>query len=195
MPGKCHFYNICRMTALAVCLSAMAGAGIAQAGMVKMAESEMAEITAAGFSSFTLENNTARMWLNVTAETWSEADQVLANGQDSGWDQNWHGTHMGSDGQYMQMQDFVLEAQFDDIQSGARSLQTLRMGFEKVTGTMTADDIKSFSGMLGGQRRHRDNLGQAEIEFDGDPFMMVLDTGSEYEQPGVYMDFGNARVR
>lgn len=185
-----------KLAALVLGLCLAAGSLPAWAGgMQEMSEAEMAEVSAGSFSEFSIENDQARLWLNVNAETWAEVDRIQASQHSDAWDQNWHNTQLGADGDYLQMQGFVLEAQFDDINSDSRQLQTLRMGFEEVSGTMQVEDMQSFSGRVGGSRYYRSDMGQSEITFDKDKMMMIMDTGEEYDQPGMYMDFGDAEIQ
>ena len=163
------------------------------AGMDRMSEAEMEEVSAGSFSEFTVQEDQARMWLNVHAETWAEVDTFQAGYHDGGWDQHWQGVEIGTQDTPMQMDGFVLQAQFDNIDSDSRQLETFSMGFESATGTLNADDFSNFSGTVAsGRYRRTGNIDG--ITFDGDPFKMVIDTGAKYEHPGIYMDFGNAQA-
>jgi hypothetical protein len=161
--------------------------------MERMSEAEMKKVSAGSFSEFTVQQDQARMWLNVHAEIWADADSFQAGYHDGGWDQHWQGVTIGSQDTPMQMDGFVIQAQFDNIDSDSRKLQTFSMGFESATGTLTADNFTSFSGTVSSGRYRR--TGSIDgITFDGDPFKMVIDTGTKYESPGIYMDFGEARA-
>ena len=168
------------------------------ASMQKMADCELDEITAAGFSSFTMEDDVAQVWLDVNAKTYAEIDTFLANGQDGGWDQEWRDFSMGTPEDLLKFEGFVMEARFQDLSSDTdRQLLSLKMGFEKVTGTMEGH-FNSFTGTTGDGTfyRNRNDEGPERYEFtgEGSHFFIIFDTqGHDGQTPGVYMDFGNAR--
>ncbi len=176
-----------------ICLVVFRASPALAMDMEKMSEAEMEDVSAGSFSKFTVEEDQARMFLNIHTEVWAEADSFRAGYHDDGWDQNWQNVQMGQQDDYMQMKGFVMQAQFDDIDSDNRRLQTYEMGFESVTGTLDAEDFDSFSGTVssGQYRRTGDVQG---ITFEEDPFKMVIDTGEKYNQPGIYMDFGDAEA-
>lgn len=192
-----------------------------ESAMQPLGEAEMDEITAqGGFSEFTVENNLATAWLNIDVETNATIENFRANldeGADpndpANWDQDWYEVRIGKydydaeSDEYnpdfdnpLKLRGFVLEAEFaDDVGSPGNHLHRLKMGFESVNGEISADDFASFTGFYGAGREayYRQARGEGTFTFDGHPIYMILDARGygatdPANQPGVYMDFGEA---
>lgn len=202
--------------------------------MQAMSESEMDQVTAQyGFSEFTIIDDTnAQMKLNIEGEIYADIDRFGAN-YDEGVignpaDQDWQGVRLGrleevADNDDIQhnlvFKEFFLEAQFQEPIGGPNpnKLQYLKMGFNDVTGQISADATRVggvegqgfnyFSGYYGAptrQQHYRENLGAGYFAFQNDRAHMVLDARGMFEagetkeplpdnfEPGVYMDFGDA---
>ena len=161
--------------------------------MEKMAEAEMDEIVAGSFSEFTLEDSTANIRLNINAETFADIDNFQAAHFDEGWDQHWQNVQMGSgtgDEELLRLSGFMFEARFDDLSSENRQLVSMKMGFESVSGTISAD-FESLT--REGDYSRREQRGSETYHFDDDRFIMEFYGGDE-KPHGVYMDFGDAQA-
>ena len=164
----------------------------------EMSDAELAEVTGAGFTRFTLENDIARAEFNIRAETYTEiADMRMGyydNGNGPGWDQRWTGVKMGTPERNMVMTGFFFQSAFDNINDPQnRRLLSVRMGFNSVNGTLSAESISSFSGdvggvLVGGQRVNLDAQGIRKFHFNN--AAMTLSIGVEGEQKGLWLQFG-----
>ena len=200
--------------------------------MQPMSEAEMDQVTGQyGFSEFKIIDDTnAQMKLNIQGEIYADIDRFGANYDDNGVignpaDQEWLGVRLGrleevdndDDIQHnLVFKEFFLEAQFQEEIGGPEpnKLQYLRMGFNDVSGEISADATRydpeldggfnSFSGYYGGPptraQHYRANLGDGYFTFTNDRAHMILDargmdaagTSDPNFPPGIYMDFGNA---
>ena len=165
------------------------------AAMQKMAEAEMDEIVAGSFSEFTLEDSTASIRLNINAEAFAEIDEFRAgyfdDGTGEGWDQHWLDVMMGTGTEteeLFRLSGFMFEARFDDLESENRQLVSMKMGFESVSGDISAD----FQSLTREGYSRRQQRGEETYRFDDDRFIMEFYGGDE-KHPGVYMDFGDAQ--
>jgi hypothetical protein len=159
--------------------------------MVAMTDAEMSGVTACGFSEFTLQGGVAKAMFNVQAETFTEIESMkLAhwnNGSGLGWDQNWTGVSMGTDGSDLVMKNFVLETTFshvDDPQN--RKLESVTIGFNNVTGTMSAD----FQSLSRTGHTGRKPGGDQTYEFDGDKLLLTINVSGG--EKGIWVDMGDA---
>ncbi|WDP92818.1 MAG: hypothetical protein HUN04_25085 [Desulfobacter sp.] len=154
----------------------------ALAEMKIMADSELSEVTAAGFSKFTLTRGAldeARLDLNLNVSTYTTMDAMQMgnwdNGSGQGWDQNWQNVSLGDLGSDLVLKDFVLEAKFTDIDNpSGRTLQSITMGFNNVTGTISTT-IGTFTGTIKGTAHQRENLGPMVISLANEPFLVTLE--------------------
>lgn len=179
--------------------------------MQPLAEEEMAEITGqAGFSEFTVDATTARMFLNISVETNAYIDEFKANYDpvNAAWDQEWQGVYLGEydlAGEPVNpliLDGFIMEAEFDDITAASKRLLSLKMGFENVSGEISAADFASFTGYSDATRAgyYRASRGAGTFTFDNDRIHMIFDARGLDENgdfsgvypPGIYFDFGNA---
>lgn len=168
------------------------------AAMERMAEAEMDEIVAGSFSAFTLVDSTASIRLNINAETFAEIDEFRAgyfdDGTGEGWDQHWLDVMMGTgtgDEERFRLSGFLFEARFDDLESENRQLVSMKIGFETVSGDLSAD----FQSLTREGYSRRQQRGDETYRFDDDRFIMEFygGDGGDAKHPGVYMDFGDAQ--
>lgn len=182
------------------------------AAMQPLAEEEMDGIVASGFSSVLVEDHTAKLWLNIHVETHAYIESFKANHHSGGWDQEWYGVYLGeyvddegimvpNPNEPLKLQGFILEAAFDNINSENMRLLSLKMGFNKVNGEISAADFASFTGHYDDDPRqafYRQNRGAGTFAFDDDYIHVIFDARGDETDPasrpgGIYMDFGNAR--
>lgn len=175
---------------LAALLIAVLSVQVAFADLQPMSDTELAQITGTGFSSFMLtqENgfDIARMQLDVRGETWTEVDRLQMGNWNGGWDQNWSTLSMGNAQSLLNFEGLHLEAVFSEIGNGAdRQLQQITFGYSQVTGTITVD-FASFTGYLQGVTYTRANLGSTTIVLDHEPLEMTVDVNE-----GLILRIGN----
>lgn len=165
------------------------------AQMLEMADSEMEQVTAGGFSNFSLVNDgtydIARMQFNMEADTYAEIESMKMahwdNGGGTGWDQDWTNVDLGSDATDLELKNFVFETKFSNINDpNNRQLEQVIIGFNNVTGTLSADfNSLSRVGFVG-----RQNVGNTTYHFNNDKMLMIINcTGPDQ---GIWFDFGNA---
>jgi len=162
----------------------------ASARMRVMTNTELANVTGSGFSQFTLVNGVALAQFDIRASTWTEIDSMkLGNyndGSSSGWDQDWSGVSMGSQDTDLVMQGFYLKASFSNIDDPAtRKFNSVTIGWENVTGTITAD-FSSYSGYLQGTTYSRADLGTRTITLNNEPISITIDVAK-----GIQVSMGN----
>ncbi len=162
----------------------------ATADMTLMFDMELSEITAAGFSKFTLTQDAAdiaRVDLNLHAATYAEIGAMQMgyhdNGGSLGWDQDWQAVSLGANDQDLVLNNFVLETKFQNISDPAnRQLESITIGFTDVTGTISSD-FGVFSGSIQGVEHERASLGQTSVTLANEPFLLQLkiDTGVSFQ--------------
>lgn len=166
----------------------------ASAEMVQMSDRELSKVTGHGFSRFSLteENglSIARMDLSLQTATYTEIDSVKLGyydaGAGTGWDQDWTALSLGAPDQDLSLNGFVLETRFQNIaDSGARQLQSITVGYQNVTGTMTMD-LNSFSGSLQGVSHQRADLGATTVTLNNEPLYITIDVNN-----GISFQIGN----
>ncbi len=177
--------------------------------MVQMSDEDLSGVTAAGFSSFTLENGVARAYFNIEASTFTEIDSLkmgyysddpLVNprGLPLGWDQDWQGVSLGSSTEDLYCKGLFIEASFSNISDPAsRTLDSLKIGTPSMTGPISANFV-SFSGhienptdgvLVDGMRL---NLGQRTIYSTNSEFSIQLSRTGEHA--GWWFYWNNATV-
>ncbi|VVS91740.1 hypothetical protein [Desulfoluna spongiiphila] len=124
------------------------GAVPAFAKLKPLAPSEMKEATAQqGFTQFVMDNNTARMFLDIHIETYTTVNAFSAgyyekNGT-TGWDQQWSQVSIGnSTSDDMDIDGLVFMADFDGT---TNDLQRVVIGSNRLQGDLTAT-FNSYSG-------------------------------------------------
>lgn len=128
----------------------------AAARMTALSDTQMAGITGSGFSSFTLQDGLAQANLAIQASIYADIQAIRMGyyqnaAGNTGWDQNWTGVTLGTASQDMVMSGMFIKAQFNNISDPAnRQLVSASMGFSNVTGTLTATQFASFSGIVSG---------------------------------------------
>ncbi len=163
---------------------------LATADMTLMVDTELSEITATGFSQFTLTRggtDIARVDLNLYAATYTEVGAMQMgyhdNGTAPGWDQSWQTVSLGSQDNDLVMNNFVVETEFQNISDPAnRQLESITIGFTDVTGTISSD-FGVFSGSIKGVEHERASLGQTSVTLVNEPFLLKLkiDTGVSFQ--------------
>ena len=154
--------------------------------MEPMAAAEMDEVTAGGFSSFSWDNGTATVYLDMEVRTWTEVDKSHA-GPDPDGDQVWTDVDLGTQSTDLVLRDFVFKARFNNYDDPEnRELLGIKIGFQNVTGSVSAN----FQALSREGHGYRQNPGQNTYTFNGDPLMLHFNT--EGDNPGVWVDFGDA---
>jgi hypothetical protein len=121
--------------------------------MVQMNDNELSDVTAAGFSSFTLTDKVTRAYFNLETQTFTEIQSLKMgyynNDSTTGWDEDWTGVKLGSATEDLVLKGLYVEAGFTDIanSSGARTLDYFKIGTQHMTGPISAT-FNSFSGRI-----------------------------------------------
>jgi len=174
-------------------------APVIHAWMWEMADEELSEVTGEGFSSFTLENDVARAYFNITAATFTEIDSLKMgyydDGSSYGWDQDWVGVSLGSASEDLVCKGLYIEAGFSNIADpDNRALNYLKVGTPDMTGPISANFI-SFSGhienptdgvLVDGRRL---SLGARTIYSTNSEFSVILD-----KDDGWWFHWDNATI-
>jgi len=159
--------------------------------MQKACDSDLDAVAAQSFADFTLKDDIATAQLNINADMYADVGAFQAHQDNGQWDQDWYGLTIGAgEEDPFQLEGFILEAEFDDLDTDDRQLLRLTMGFESATGIMDGD-FDSISGYDETGAFRRDQF-DGHYEFDGDPFLMHIETEGPEGYPGIYMDFGGA---
>jgi len=177
--------------------------------MVQMNDDDLSSVTAAGFSSFTLQDGVTRAYFNIAASTFTEIESLKMgyynNGITTAWDEDWTNVSLGSSTEDLLCKGLYIEASFTNItDSATRALNSIKVGTPSMTGPITAT-FNSFSGriedgtgvpfMLGGQPidGHRiTTLGTRTIYSNNDEFSMQLSNSGP--QKGWWFFWKNATV-
>lgn len=158
------------------------------AWMHEVSDEELSEITGEGFSSFTLEDGVARVYLNIETSTFTEVDSLKMgyydNGVTTGWDQNWENVSLGSASEDLVCKGIYIEAGFTNIADpSSRQLNYLKVGTPDMTGPISADFV-SFSGHIENPTDgvlvdgSRINLGSRTIYSTNSGFSVMIDESS-----------------
>jgi hypothetical protein len=121
--------------------------------MVQMSDDELSNVTATGFSSFTLQDNIVKAYFNIEARTFTEVQSIKMGYYDDGtnglgWDQNWADVSFGLATEDLICKGLYIEAKFTNITDAAtRTLDCIKMGTPKMTGPIRAT-FNSFSGRI-----------------------------------------------
>lgn len=178
--------------------------------MVQMNDDELSSVTAAGFSSFTLQNNIVKAYFNIEARTFTEIQSIKMGYYNDGtnglgWDEDWTNASFGLATEDLRCKGIFIEAKFSNITDAAtRTLDSLKVGTPSMTGPIRAT-FNSFSGriedgtgvpvIVGGNPvdgRRITTLGTKTIYSNNDEFHMQLSrTGS---QAGWWFFWKNATV-
>jgi hypothetical protein len=167
----------------------------------EMTDDELSQVTGAGFSSFSLENDVAKAYFNIEAKTFTEIASVKMgyydNGSGFGWDQDWVNVSLGSATEDLVCKGFYIEAKFTNLSDPAtRSLDYIKIGTPSMTGPITAT-FNSFSGrienpggvLVDGQRL---NLGRNTIYSTNSEFYLQLSKSGT--QAGWWAYWNNATI-
>jgi len=168
--------------------------GVANADMQKMSDDELSNCRAVGFSEFTLQNQIATAEFNIHTDTYTEIDSMKMgywnNGNSMGWDQNWESVDMGSSINDLNMNNFIMQAEFENLNnSDPKELKSLRIGYKDVTGEISAD----FQSLSRSGNSARQSVGQETYEFDHDKLILEINLDGNIDKKGIRVDFGNAQ--
>jgi hypothetical protein len=178
--------------------------------MVQMNDDELSSVTAAGFSSFTLQDNVVKAQFNIDASTFTEIQSIKMGYYNDGtnglgWDQDWTTASFGLATEDLRCKGLYIEAKFSNITDAAtRTLDSLKVGTPAMTGPIRAT-FNSFSGRIEDGNnvpvvvdgnavdgRRITTLGTKTIYSNTDEFYMQLTrTGS---QAGWWFFWKNATV-
>jgi hypothetical protein len=153
-----------------------------------MSEGELKETTAqAGFTSFSMSDNTAQIFLDIHIETYATIDSLSAGyysrSGSLGWDQKWNNITLGdkSSDSPLTIDGLIIIADFENVSSSTdRTLQRVIIGSNRLQGSISAD-FASFSGAYtsavlsdgSGENVYRKQLGMVTMNFDS----RTTDTG------------------
>ncbi|MFZ3209547.1 MAG: hypothetical protein WA140_12070 [Geobacteraceae bacterium] len=167
------------------------------AGMGLLTDAELSEVTAQGFSSFTMVNGVAEAdFTGISAATYTEIDSLKMgywdNGAGIGWDQNWATVKLG-DGvpaNDLKFNGFYFKAVFDPAtvnDPAARQLQSVTIGSKDVTGLLSAD-FQSLS-RIGGVARDT-SIGAKTYQFTNTDFSISIELTGAHK--GIWINMGTA---
>ena len=173
--------------------------GFSYAGMIQVSDSQLSEITGTGIIAFSLNDDMARMDLNIASGMYSDTDSIKIgyyhDGVSSGWDQNWTNITVGSASQELVVNGVYFEAVYSNINDpNARGLSSIRIGTDNATGII-AGNFNSYSGSItspvGGViiDGHRRTAGFSQINLDRSGASIKFDSNGGYS-----VDFTNATV-
>lgn len=149
-----------------------------------LSQGELKTTTAqAGFTDFTLSNNTARLFLDIHIETNATIANFSAGNYNNGFDQHWNTITLGRPADSMAgtpaeplvIDGLVFRADFDNLSATDPVLERIVIGSNRLQGAITTT-LASFSGMYndaltGGLGSpvtgyRREDLGTAPITFN-----------------------------
>jgi hypothetical protein len=168
--------------------------------MAVMTDAELAEVTGAGYSEFSLEDGVALARFDIRAKTYTEIESMkLAyydNGTGDGWDQNWNGVVLGSDSEDLDMRYFYIRCEFENVCiAETRELKSVEIGFEDVNGTMEAT-FDSFSGDLeisgSSSAYHRSYLGNRKFQLTNSELSFSINVDGPNK--GIWYTITNAEI-
>jgi len=105
----------------------------------------------AGFTNFTMDKNTARLFLDIHIETYTTIENFSAGWYSktgsTGWDQKWDTVKLGASAtEPLVIDGLVLIADFDDTTKTDPILERIVIGSNRLQGTLSAN-FASFSGI------------------------------------------------
>lgn len=121
----------------------------ANAELKAMAPEDLKSATAqAGFTDFSLNNNTARLFLDIHIETFTTINKFTAGNYTGGSDQSWTDVHIGTDTTTPLVIDgIVLMADFEEGTLGSNpKLERVIIGSNRLQGSISAM-ISSYTGI------------------------------------------------
>jgi len=178
----------------------------ASPSMVELADADLSEVYAEGFSSFTLENDIVKASLNIEARTFTEIQSLKMgyyhDGSTLNWDEDWTNVSLGSATEDLVCKGLSIEVKFTNLSDPAtRTLDYIRVGTPSMTGPITAT-FNSFSGhienltdgvLVDGHRIT--TLGTRTITSTNSEFYLQLALNPPAGQPlGWYFYWSNATI-
>ena len=151
---------------------------------IELTDSEMADVYAHGFSTFTRDDVTGIIradFHGMDLRTWTEVSSLKMghynNGTTTGWDNDWTNVSVGSSGADLVAKGLYVEMKFTNpTDQATRQLEYLRIWTNDLTGTVRAN-VNSFSGTVdnGVTNMSRANLGAASISTTNGGFYLSLE--------------------
>lgn len=126
-----------------------------QAELKPLSQGELKTATAqAGFTDFTLSNNTARLFLDIHIETNATIANFSAGNYNSGFDQQWNTITLGrpadplagTAAESLEIDGLIFMADFNNLASPTPVLERIVIGSNRLQGSITTT-LASFSGM------------------------------------------------
>ena len=178
-----------------------------RAGMQEMADAELSDVYAAGYTTFSWRTmggeDIARLDLDVEARMYANIGSLKTgyynNGSTTAWDQDWTGVQLGTAVSDLVAKGLFVEMGFDTAtinNHNARTLNYVKIGTPNMQGDISGT-FNSFSGTIGAGITNvsRSNLGAATITADGTPasdFSMTLSRIAGTNQLGFSFQWGSA---
>lgn len=128
----------------------------AQAELKALSQDELKTSTAqAGLTDFTINNTTARIFLDIHIETHATIENISAGsyikdvgaGSVFGWDQKWNTVELGTSAESLSIDGLVFRADFNDLSLPDPVLQRIVIGSNRLQGNIAAN-FASFSGVF-----------------------------------------------
>jgi hypothetical protein len=176
--------------------------------MVQMNDNELSDVTASGFSSFTLQDDITKVYFNIEARTFTEIESLKMGYYNNGWDENWTNVSLGNSTTDLICKGLYIEAKFTNITNnpslGTRTMDSIKIGTPSMTGPISAT-YTSFTGHIENptdgviidaiRDGSRLNLGTRTITSTNSEFYMQLArTASTTTPAGWYFYWNNATI-
>ena len=179
-----------------------------RAGMQEMADAELSDVYAAGYTTFSWRTmggeDIARLDLDVEARMYADIGSLKTgyynNGSTTAWDQDWTGVQLGTAVNDLVAKGLFVEMGFDTATINnptARTLNYVKIGTPNMQGDISGT-FNSFSGTITGAGTtnvSRQNLGTTTITADGtaaSDFCMTLSRIAGTNQLGFSFQWGSA---
>ena len=179
-----------------------------RAGMQEMADAELSDVYAAGYTTFSWRTmggeDIARLDLDVEARMYADIGSLKTgyynNGSTTAWDQDWTGVQLGTAVSDLVAKGLFVEMGFDTAtinSPSGRTLNYVKIGTPNMQGDISGT-FSSFSGTIGGAgitNVSRQNLGATTITADGtaaSDFAMTLSRIAGTNQMGFSFQWGSA---
>jgi len=189
-------WSSCARTITAVCIMAVLWPVFPlRADLQELSADQMAAISGAGFSNFTVDGNRVRADFNIAAETYTEIDSLKMgywdNGNGLGWDQDWTQVVLGTAAEDLLLSGFYIEATFENLSDPVnRRLLSVFFGFNQASGDLTANFASlSKIGVGGDEDSQRLNLGVRTFRFNDSE--IALSFQLEGLHRGIWVRFGD----
>ena len=175
-----------------------------RAGMQEMADAELSDVYAAGYTTFSWRTmggeDIARLDLDVEARMFANIGSLKMGNYGGGWDQDWTGVQLGTAVSDLVAKGLFVEMGFDTAtinSPSGRTLNYVKIGTPNMQGDISGT-FNSFSGTITGAgitNVSRQNLGTTTITADGtaaSDFCMTLSRIAGTNQMGFSFQWGSA---